>query len=236
MIRNENDLFLIDAGVSAKRVRTGLEELGYDLSSVRAIFLTHEHIDHIRGLETLYHSVSIPLYAPAACFPDIRKCAPAASSFLVPFNPGDSACLQSTRLFAVRTPHDAMGSVGFRIACAEEAIAYFTDIGHLTEEVVRAMSDCRRVVIESNYDHALLESGPYPLALKRRIDGPNGHLSNRECASLLPHLLRHGTEKILLAHLSEQNNTPEIAFHTCAAHLPDPSCVTISSPTQTVSL
>ena len=204
LIRNGSDLFLIDAGVSAKRIRTGLAELGYDLSAVRCIFLTHEHSDHIRGLETLCHLIGVPLYAPSACFPEIRRCAPAASPFLVPFNPGDSASLQETRLHAVATPHDAL-------------------------------SGCRRVVIESNYDPDLLRTGPYPPDLKRRIAGPFGHLSNTECASLLPHLLRHGTEKILLAHLSEQNNTPAVALATCAAHLPDPSCVSVASPCETVS-
>lgn len=236
LIRNGDDLFLIDAGVSAKRIRTGLSELGYDLSAIRAVFLTHEHSDHIRGLETLFHQIGIPLYAPSACFPEIRRCAPSASSFLVPFNPGDSASLPQTRLHAVQTPHDALGSIGFRIDVGDEVIAYFTDIGHLTEAIVCALSGCRRVVIESNYEPDLLRSGPYPPALKKRIASPYGHLSNTECASLLPHLLRHGTEKILLAHLSEQNNTPETAFKTCASHLPDPSCVSIASPYQTVSL
>ncbi|MBO4366972.1 MAG: MBL fold metallo-hydrolase [Clostridia bacterium] len=235
LIRNGSDLFLIDAGVSAKRIRTGLAEIGYDLSSIRCIFLTHEHSDHIRGLETIYHLIGVPLYAPSACFPEIRRCAPAASPYLIPFNPGDFASLQETRLHAVATPHDALGSVGFRMDLTGETAAYFTDMGHLTEPVVSALSGCRRVVIESNYDPDLLRTGPYPPDLKRRIAGPFGHLSNTECASLLPHLLRHGTEKILLAHLSEQNNTPAVALATCASHLPDPSCVSVASPCETVS-
>ncbi|MBP5230906.1 MAG: MBL fold metallo-hydrolase [Clostridia bacterium] len=236
LIRNGADLFLIDAGLSAKRIREAVRGIGFDLSSLRCVLLTHEHSDHISGLEVLYHHLDAPLYAPSACFPELSRCAPSAVPHLETGDPGDVIILGDTRVYPIKTPHDALGSVGFRIALGSEDFAYFTDVGHLTETIVRAMSGCRRVVIESNYDPDLLENGPYTPQLKRRIAGPFGHLSNPECASLLPHLLRHGTERIMLAHLSEQNNTPEIARETAEAALGGAGDVLfISSPTETVS-
>ena len=236
LIRNGGDLFLIDAGVSAKRIRSAVGELGYDLSSVRCILLTHEHSDHVAGLETLYHSLTVPLYAPSLCFPELSRIAPSAVPYLTPGDHGMTISLGETKIYPVKTPHDSLGSVGFRMSFGDENFAYFTDIGHLTETLVRAMSGCRRVVIESNYDPDMLENGPYPYPLKLRIAGPLGHLSNTSCSELLPHLLRHGTEKIMLAHLSETNNTPEVALETAACALGRTDCVRAASPAATVPL
>ena len=235
LIRNGNDLFLIDAGLSAKRICSAVRSVGYDISSVRCILLTHEHSDHTAGLDVLYHSMRVLVYAPSPCFPDLSRSSPCAYPFLISGDPGDVIILDDTRIYPVKTPHDAIGSVGFRILFGSEEFAYFTDIGHLSEQVVRAMSGCRRVVIESNYDPDLLENGPYPPPLKRRIAGPNGHLSNPDCAGLLPHLVSHGTEKIMLAHLSEHNNTPEIARDTALARLDRPDRVCVASPSEVVA-
>ena len=236
LIRNGDDLFLIDAGASARRIFSAVREIGYDPGSIRAVFLTHEHGDHIHGLEVLYHSLSVPLYAPSACMPELLRVAPTAASHYSCGDQGEIVTLQQTRVCPVRTPHDSLGSVGFRISFGEELFAYFTDIGHLTADIVRAMSGCRRIVIESNYDPFLLENGPYPYPLKQRIAGPRGHLSNPECASLIPHLIAHGTERILLAHLSETNNTPETARAAATAELQDPSVIEVAAPADITAL
>lgn len=235
-VKNETDLFLIDAGVSARRIRSAVAETGNDYQNIKFILITHEHSDHIKGLETLFHYIQVPIYVPQACVQSVLQSCPSVSPYLHPIKTGDILVFDHTKVYPVRTPHDSDGSCGFRFVFEAEKFAYFTDIGHLSEQVVRAMSGCERVVIESNYDPDMLWQGSYPYPLKERIAGPNGHLSNTDCAALLPHLANHGTRRILLAHLSEENNTPEIAYSTCAEKLPDSVLLRVASPYETVSI
>ena len=219
LVRNGSEAFLIDAGVSAKRLECAVRAVGADPASLRAIFLTHEHSDHIAGINQLCKRYGIPVYAPPGCIGYLSAICPDAPPFLYPFTPGTVIELEQSRVYAVSTPHDAAASVGFRMDLAGDLFGYFTDLGRLTASVLRALSGCRRVVIESNHDLGMLRSGPYPEPLKRRILGEYGHLSNADCASLLPHLPAYGTRRILLAHLSEQNNTPALAYEESAARL-----------------
>lgn len=236
LIKNKSDVFLIDAGVSAKRIECAVKEVGINPSDIRAVFVTHEHTDHIKGLETLSRRFGMQIYAPRGCFDGILRSCPSAFPFLVPNDHGTLTELENTRIYTVRTPHDADSSVGFRIELDGEIMAYFTDIGHLSSEVVRAMSACRRVVIESNHDIERLKSGPYPYPLKQRILGAYGHLSNFDCAALLPHLANHGTQRVVLAHLSEENNTPELAYAESFARLQGKASLDVACPDRTVEV
>lgn len=221
LIKNGSEAFLIDAGVSAKRIETALHTVGTAPASLRAVFLTHEHSDHIAGLNQLCKRYGLPVFAPPGCIGPLSSLCPDAVPFLRPFEPGTVVNLERSRVYAVATPHDAAGSVGFRMDLSGELLGYFTDIGCLTASVIKALSGCHRVVIESNHDVDMLRNGPYPESLKRRILGEYGHLSNAACASLLPHLPAHGTKRILLAHLSEHNNTPSLAYEESASRLRD---------------
>ena len=236
LIKNGSDVFLIDAGVSAKRIEEAVRRVGISPEQIRAVFITHEHSDHIKGLETLSRRYGMEIYAPTGCMDGILSTAPAAAPALKSNDHGNLVCLESTRIYTVRTPHDACASVGFRIELAGEIMAYFTDIGHLSAEILRAMSGCRRVVIESNHDIERLKAGPYPYSLKQRILGPYGHLSNFDCAALLPHLARYGTERVVLAHLSEENNTPEMAYEEAARRLEGKASLAVAKPSATVEV
>lgn len=210
-IKYKNDEFLIDCGASARSIEDSLKQLGTNLANLSAIFITHEHSDHIRGIHTISKHFDIPFYAPEkSCEYIEHQLEP--NSTLIPLVSGSAVSLGDTALCPIATPHDARGSVGFRILAGDEKIGYFTDIGHLSEGVLRGLSGCRRVVIESNHDIEMLKNGPYPYPLQKRILGEMGHLSNELCARLIPHLARHGSESFILAHLSEENNRPEIAF------------------------
>lgn len=219
LVKNGNEAFLIDAGVSAKRIECALRAVGTEPEALRAVFLTHEHSDHIAGLNQLCKRYGLPVFMPPGCVEPLADVCPDAIPFFRPFEPGTVVELERSRVYAVSTPHDAAASVGFRIDLSGELFGYFTDLGRLTPLVVRAISGCRRVVIESNHDVDMLRNGPYPAPLKRRILGDFGHLSNAACASLLPHLPSYGTQRILLAHLSEQNNTPDLAYEESASRL-----------------
>ncbi len=220
-VKYGSDEFLIDCGVSARAIEHALNQLDTSLSNINAIFLTHEHGDHIRGVHTISKYFKIPFFAPEKSCSYIEEQLYCGSS-LTPLSTGSAIELTDTAICPIATPHDSRGSVGFRIRTGDEKIGYFTDIGHLSEGVLRGLSECRRVVIESNHDIDMLKNGPYPYSLQKRILGDFGHLSNTLCAKLLPHLANHGTESFMLAHLSEENNRPDIAynesFNTLKAH------------------
>ncbi len=209
-IKHKNDEFLIDCGASARAIEDSLKALGTSIANLNGIFLTHEHSDHIRGLGTILKHFDVPVYAPETSCDYLEQ--QGYERAFRPLQSGKAVALGDTALCPIPTPHDARGSVGFRILAGEEKIGYFTDIGHLSEGVLRGMAGCRRIVIESNHDIEMLKNGPYPYVLQKRILGDFGHLSNELCARLLPHLASHGTESFVLAHLSEENNRPELAF------------------------
>lgn len=219
-IKYGRDEILIDCGVSARAVERALRAVGSSLSRISAIFITHEHGDHIKGLEVVSKYVGAPIYAPenSCAYLEPAVCDP---SRLIPLADLQTIGLFDTSVCAVKTPHDSLDSRGFRIKCGEEKLGYFTDIGHLSENVLRGLSGCRRAVVESNHDVNMLKNGSYPYHLKKRILGDNGHLSNDSCAKLLPHLAAHGTESVILAHLSEENNRPYIAYAASANSLCD---------------
>lgn len=205
------DEILIDCGVSARSIESSLNQIGTSLKNISAIFITHEHSDHIKGLHTITKNFEMPIFAPYnSCDYIAEHIYPETQ--LLSLKTGDVIELCDLAICPIPTPHDARGSFGFRIRAGEEKIGYFTDIGHLSEGILRGLSGCRRVVIESNHDISMLKDGPYPYHLKQRILGAMGHLSNSLCAKLLPHLAKFGTESFLLAHLSEENNRPDLAY------------------------
>ncbi len=210
-IKYGHDEILIDCGVSARSIEHSLKMLGTSLGNINAVFITHEHSDHIRGLNTISKHYNAKVYAPEGCCDYISQYMHNAKR-PIPLVSNTAVTLHDLALCPIVTPHDARGSVGFRILAGEERIGYFTDIGHLSEGILRALSGCERVVIESNHDIEMLKNGSYPYALKQRILGAKGHLSNELCAKLLPHLVNHGSRSFMLAHLSEENNSPSVAF------------------------
>lgn len=211
-IKNNHEEILIDAGLTAKQVSDSLLKLGSNLSKITAIFVTHEHIDHIRALNVICRHHRIPVYVPEKSLEYIAKTMPWTEELLVENKGGNVVELETMRIKTFDTPHDSLGSVCFRIEAEDATLGYATDIGHLTSDVKSALVGCENVVIESNYDPYMLKNGSYPYPTKQRILGDKGHLSNGECASFLPELVKNGTKNIVLAHLSVNNNKPHIAL------------------------
>lgn len=218
-IGSSGEGILIDAGVSGKALTAMLDEKSIDIGEVSAIFITHEHIDHINGLHAFAAKHHLPVYASEQTADTLDKMGKLKNLTVntvgdTPINIGN----MSITRFA--TPHDCEGSSGYVVTAPDGGkIAVATDIGHLTDEIKSALLGCDLVMIESNHDVMMLQNGPYPYNIKRRILGENGHLSNACCSEFLPELVRSGTTRLVLAHLSCENNYPSLALASARAAL-----------------
>ena len=216
-VRYGDDEILVDAGVSCRMLRTALQSIGTDLTNIRALFITHEHTDHVKGLEMISKKFGIPVYINKQSFdhldkPSVRE---AAAPYVCIKNAGELGDVGEIHADIFKTPHDAFGSVGYRFTFSDgTSLGYATDIGYVTKGIANALFGCQTVILESNHDVQMLKNGPYPYYLKQRILSEKGHLSNDACAAFVPHLFAHGTRKVILAHLSEENNTPRLAYET----------------------
>lgn len=212
-IKNGGEEFLVDAGVSIKSIEGALATLGTTLGNIRCIFITHEHSDHIKGVVNAMKKFGITVYAPFMARAAMQRLDPITEE-IIPFDDGLAAdiCLTETAVTPFRTPHDAEGSVCYRFDFGSSMLGFATDIGHVSRNVENCLIGCDAVVIESNYDPSMLKNGSYPAHLKKRISGNYGHLSNPDCASFVPRLANSGAVSVVLAHLSEENNIPSLAY------------------------
>ncbi|MBO5555621.1 MAG: MBL fold metallo-hydrolase [Oscillospiraceae bacterium] len=202
---------LVDAGISMRRIDAALAQTGLTLREIGGVLITHEHSDHVSGLPMLTKYHNIPIYAPKLVALRLREQTPALDRCLMPFAAGETLRLGSMAVRAFHTPHDTPESVGYRIE-GDGVFALATDMGCVTDEVLRGLQGADTVLIESNHDEVMLRSGPYPFPLKRRILADTGHLSNENCAILARTLAESGTRQIILGHLSRENNTPSLAL------------------------
>lgn len=186
-----------------------------EFERIRGIFITHEHSDHISGLRVLAGKLGCPVYAPLPLLEYLEKYGNLKpGTRLIPVEE-QGVAVGSCYVHAFHTPHDSLWSVGYQIhTCDERTVGIATDLGHLSQEVMEHITGCDLVMLESNYDKRLLQISSYPYLLKRRIAGPKGHLCNDDCAGILPRLVKHQTTRLVLAHLSQENNSPEVARKT----------------------
>lgn len=233
--------FLIDAGKNVKALTAALKSVGSDISRISAVFVTHEHSDHVGALEVLCKKHHIPVHmtdASAARFlsdpvSQVPSCIVRHDNVRFAVACGDATVIS----FPVS--HDSRSCVGYRIMLTEGAetvnIGLATDIGIVTKDVRDGLFGCETVVLESNHDPEMLLSGRYPYDLKVRIRGRGGHLSNPDSAELTAFLAENGLKRLILAHLSAENNRPEIAYDAHAASLAGTGVeILVSSPTDPV--
>ncbi len=202
---------LIDAGMSGIELQRRLAAIGVELSSVHAIFLTHEHNDHIHGAGVLSRRLNIPVFANPSTFSKADSTLNKLAAYKE-FDTGAIFHFRNLEIHPFSISHDAADPVGFRISDAKSSFGYCTDTGRVSQLMKQRLSACHALVIESNHDAEMLKKGSYPPYLKQRIRSSQGHLENEEAAAFMKDLLHDGLEHVVLAHLSEENNDPGIAY------------------------
>lgn len=217
-INAEGQHIVIDNGLSCRELNNRMKAVGLDMMNIQHILITHDHRDHIKGVGVLARETGAMVYAPTQCFSaikgtlgDVNYCGDNA-------NYENGFCIGGVRVKPFRTPHDAEYSVGYRLSAEGKVFALATDLGVVTDSVLKHLTGANLTIIESNHDINMLKKGSYPEPLKRRILSNRGHLSNVETAAAISKLAREA-DTFLLAHLSEDNNLKELAYKESFAAL-----------------
>ena len=201
---------LVDAGLSAKMLTRRLLAVGAEPTSLRAILLSHEHQDHARGAEKFSCRHGVPVVCTVETL-EAMDLSPAHVAGWQAMAPGSQFEIDEIRIDPFPVPHDAVRPVGFVLECSGTRVAIATDLGQATTVVAQRMRGCDVLMIESNHDETMLRDGPYPWQLKQRVGGRLGHLSNDEAAALVEYTASDNCRVVVLAHLSEHNNRPDLA-------------------------
>ena len=215
-IASDNAKVLIDAGLAGKKIDEALKHIGEEASSIDGIFITHEHIDHIKGVGVLSRKYDIPIYANDNTWAVMEKNIGKIKEHNIRImDRRSSITINDLEIKSFNIPHDAIAPVGYTVSSAEKNASVVTDFGVFTEEIRDNIIDSDIILLESNHDVNMLRMGPYPYKLKLRVLGENGHLSNEDCGSAIVSLLKNDKKKqIVLGHLSGTNNHPDLAYQT----------------------
>ena len=216
-VGSEATHLLVDVVISGKRTEAGLEELGIKMSEIDAVFITHEHADHINGLGVLARKYGVPIYATRGTIEAIKQTHSLGKidEDLFQCIKADEKCIvKDVSVYPIRTSHDASEPVAYRISHDRQKVAVITDLGYYNDYTVECLKDLDVLYLEANHDINMLQVGPYPYYLKQRILGERGHLSNEAAGRLLGKVLHDGLHAVVLGHLSQDNNLPELAYET----------------------
>ena len=214
-IESGQTAILIDSGFSGKETAARLTRIGRDIDSLDAIFVTHEHHDHISGVGVLSRRCQIPVFANEGTFLGGAKTLSKLSQ-RCEFQTGDSVDFKDLQIRSFSVSHDTGDPVGFVVGNGAHSIGCCTDTGIASRMIGQRLNGCDALVLEFNHDPEMLKNGPYPQSLKQRVRSSHGHLSNGDAADLLQNIVHQNVQRIVLAHLSETNNLPEIAYREAA--------------------
>lgn len=223
-IGTEHTHILVDVGVTMKAINEGLHALELDLKDIQGIFLTHEHIDHIRAVGTISRKYGIPIYSTLETLQETmlnKSLGAIPKEVMMPIQPDEAVVIGDMAVTPFTIDHDAANPVGYRMeqSGSGKKVAVATDLGHFDDYICSHLSGLDAMVLEANHDIAMLNAGPYPLSLKRRILSDHGHLSNENSGKLLNRVLHSEVKHVFLGHLSAENNLPELALRTVKAEI-----------------
>ena len=216
-IESDNTKILVDCGASCKKTEEALNLLDLSLSDIDAILITHEHSDHIQGLTTTSKKFHIPIYANQTTLDAIKL--DLSTTTLNAFKNNQNFEINDLKIHPFDIPHDAADPCGFTFKTKKEKIGIATDIGHMTNKIIKKLEGSNFLLLEANYEPDMLRYSKYPYMLKQRILGPNGHLSNDDSGLTIASLIKSDVNNIMLGHLSKENNFPELAYQTVMNNL-----------------
>ena len=226
-IGSDDTHILVDAGISNKRIQQGLNGIGLGGTDVDGIFITHEHSDHIKGLGVLSRKFHIPIYGTRETLEEIgvsKSLGDFDRDLLTPICPDIDFELGDLKVRPFKIDHDAVNPVAYRVESGNKSVAVATDMGHFDQYIIDNLQGLDALLLESNHDVRMLETGPYPYYLKRRILGDHGHLSNENAGRLLSRVLHDSLKKVFLGHLSKENNYEELAYQTVRLEIDEGDC------------
>lgn len=218
---------LVDAGISCKRIEQGLNEVGIKGSELNAVVITHEHSDHVKGLGVLARKYGIPVYATRETLEEIagmKYLGEYPKELFHPVLPDVQFEVGDMQLLPFSIDHDAADPVAYRVMGGRRQIAVATDMGHYDQYIIEHLQGLDAILLESNHDVNMLQTGPYPYYLKQRILSDHGHLSNENAGRLLNHILHDHLKQILLGHLSKENNYEALAYETVKLEIDQGDC------------
>ncbi len=219
-IKTENTKILVDAGVSSKKIEKALNELDIEPKSIDGILVTHEHLDHVQGLGTFSKKFDLPVFVNQETLDAMPKQKDKISEKnLNTFKVSEKFSIGDLDINPFSIPHDAANPCGFTILNEDKKISIATDIGHMTNDILKNLEESQFVLLESNYDPEVLKCSSYPFMLKSRIAGPTGHLPNEMAGKTIAYLLKSGLRQAMLGHLSKESNFPELAYKTVVDEL-----------------
>lgn len=207
-VGNDNEAVLVDVGLTCKEVEKRMERLGLSVNKVKAIFISHEHSDHIKGLAVFAKKHKLPVYISTPTLKSSRLLLDSNNTF--PLNHLQNIQIGNLKISAFSKFHDAADPYSFTVECNDVRVGVFTDIGAVCDRLITHFKNCHAAFLEANYDTDMLQNGRYPYFLKRRIMGGHGHLSNTEALELFMNHKPEYMSHLLLSHLSKDNNDPEL--------------------------
>lgn len=204
---------LFDAGISGRQAELRMARHGRDIRDVNALFVSHDHVDHVRCAGVYQRKFGMPIYITQRTLHAVGAwCNLGRLGDVRPFRAGESLTIREVTIHTIPTAHDAVDGVAFVVESEGRRLGVFTDLGHAFDGLQGVLETLDAAYLESNYDPAMLADGDYPPPLKARIRGPGGHLSNEESAALIHACGRHRPQWVAVAHLSQANNQPELAI------------------------
>lgn len=219
---SNNTKLLIDCGTSLKKICSALDSIDSSIEEIDAILVTHEHSDHVQSLGLISKKYNIPVYANFETWNAMQKQKEKIDSTNINFFENDTDFnLNELTIHPFSTPHDAANSCGFNIHNGKKKISIATDLGHINDDIIEKLEKSSFILLESNYEPEILKVSRYPFALKQRISGPNGHLSNATAGKTVSNLIGKDLKEVMLGHLSRENNIPELAYQTVVNELID---------------
>lgn len=221
-VGSDKTTLLVDVGISKKKVEEGLNTIDMTGRDVDGILITHEHSDHIKGLGVFVRKYQVPVYATLGTIEEIKSCSSLGKlpeGIFRPIQADHNFEIEDLKVEPFTISHDAAQPVGYRIRHQDKSVGIATDLGKYTDYIVDKLAGSDVLLLEANHDVNMLQVGPYPYYLKRRILGDRGHLSNELAGRLLCELLHDNLKSVMLGHLSKENNYEKLAYETVCAEV-----------------